>query len=67
MAQYRVLTKSFINGQLLEEGALVEFDGEVSENLELVKKSKKGATAPESELEVEEVAEQQFSDVPTGV
>lgn len=67
MAQYRVLTKSFINGQLLEEGALVEFDGEVSENLELVKKSKKGATAPEPELEVEEVAEQQFSDVPTGV
>jgi len=33
----------------------------------LVKKSKKGADAPEPELEVEEVAEQKFSDVPTGV
>ena len=65
MAQYRVLTKSFINGELLEEGALVEFDGEASDNLELVKKSKKGAAAPESE--VEEVAESTFSDVPTGV
>ena len=67
MAQYRVLQKSFINGQLLEEGAVVEFDGEASDNLELVKKSKKGASAPEPELEVEEITEPQFSDVPTGV
>ena len=67
MAQYRVLQKSFINGQLLEEGAVVEFDGEASDNLELVKKGKKGASAPEPEPEVEEVAESTFSDVPTGV
>lgn len=65
MAQYRVLQKSFINGELLEEGAIVEFDGEASDNLELVKKGKKGADAPAAE--VEEVAESKFSDVPTGV
>jgi hypothetical protein len=32
MAQYRVLQKSFINGELHEEGALIEFDGEVAGN-----------------------------------
>ncbi len=62
MAQYRVLTQSFINGELFAEGALVEYDGEVSENLELVKKGSKAAAAP-----ADEPAEPSFSDVPTGV
>jgi hypothetical protein len=36
MAKYRVLEKSFINNALAEEGDIVEYDGEVSSNLELV-------------------------------
>jgi len=61
MAQYRVLTPSFINGELLAEGAFVEYDGEVSDNLELVKKGSKAAVGPA------DVAEPSFSNVPTGV
>lgn len=37
MPQYRVLTKSFINNSIQEEGALVEFDGNPGSNLELVR------------------------------
>ncbi|MBT8527548.1 hypothetical protein G6666_07570 [Polynucleobacter paneuropaeus] len=62
MAQYRVLKQSFINGELFAEGAFVEYDGEVAENLELVKKGSKAAAAPE-----QEISEPSFSDVPTGV
>lgn len=47
MAQYKVLQKSFINGSIVEEGAIVEFDGTPHENLEPVKKAKKGAGAPD--------------------
>jgi len=36
MAQYRVLQKSFINNAIVEEGAIVEYDGESSDNLELI-------------------------------
>lgn len=45
MAQYRVLQRSFVNNALLEEGAIVEYDGEPSDNLELIKASKKSAKA----------------------
>lgn len=52
MAQYRVLTKSFINNSIQEEGAIVEYDGKAGSNLELVEdkpepkaKGKKGAVA----------------------
>ena len=62
MAQYRVLSQSFINVELLSEGALVEYDGEVSDNLEPVKKGSKAAAAP-----ADEPAAPSFSDVPTGV
>ena len=34
MAKFRVLTKSFIGNALVEEGAVVEFDGVPSSNLE---------------------------------
>jgi hypothetical protein len=40
MALYRVLERSFINNALVEEGATVEYDGEVASNLELIKKPK---------------------------
>ncbi len=36
MAQYTVLQKSFINDAIVEEGAIVEYDGEASDNLELI-------------------------------
>ena len=42
MAKYRVLERSFINNALLEEGAIVEYDGEVASNLELIEEPKKG-------------------------
>jgi hypothetical protein len=37
MALYKVLERSFVNNALLEEGAIVEYSGEVSANLELIK------------------------------
>lgn len=43
MAQVRVLQKSFIGNRIVEEGEVVEYDGELSDNLELVKKGKKAA------------------------
>jgi hypothetical protein len=55
MARYRVLTTSFINNSIQEEGAIVEYDGKPGRNLELVEdgdkpephkgKGKKGAVA----------------------
>jgi hypothetical protein len=42
MAQYRVLSKSFINNRIVEEGETVEFDGKAGSNLELIKAGKKG-------------------------
>lgn len=56
MAQYRVLTKSYINDTIVEEDAIVEFDGKPGSNLELVQdeapvaapggKGKKSAAVP---------------------
>lgn len=34
MASYKVLKKSFIGNAIVEEGAIVEYDGEASDNLE---------------------------------
>ena len=42
MAKYRVLERSYINRIIQEEGAIVEYDGEVSTNLELIEEPKKG-------------------------
>jgi len=36
MALYRVLVKSFINNVIVEEGDIVDMDGEVSGQLELI-------------------------------
>jgi hypothetical protein len=63
MAQYRVLTKSFINNSIQEEGAIVEYDGKPGSNLELIDdgksepqkgKGKKGgvASAPDDAADV---------------
>lgn len=57
MAQYRVLTKSYINNSIVEEGAVVEYDGKPGSNLELIEdevspqkgKAKKSATVPASD------------------
>lgn len=34
MAKVRVLQKSFINNQIVEEGEIVDYDGELGPNLE---------------------------------
>ena len=36
MAKYRVLQKSFINNAIVEEGEIVDYDGEPGPNLEIV-------------------------------
>lgn len=42
MAQYKVLQKSFINNNIVEEGDIVEYDGKPGTNLEPMK-SKRSA------------------------
>lgn len=53
MPKYRVLAKSFINSAIVQEGEIVEYDGEPSENLELVEsgktEGKRGRKAAESD------------------
>jgi hypothetical protein len=49
MAQVRVLQKSYINNRIVEEGEIIEYDGELSGNLEPVKKGKKDAEPPASD------------------
>jgi hypothetical protein len=57
MAKYRVLTKSYIDSAIVNEGDVIEYDGEASANLELIepeeaepvakaKGGKKGAAQP---------------------
>lgn len=36
MAQYKVIQKSFINGAIVDEGDIIEYDGVASGNLELI-------------------------------
>lgn len=48
MALVRVLTKSFINNTIVEEGDVIEYDGKLGTNLVLVKDDKrKRGNAPE--------------------
>lgn len=35
--KYRVLEKSFIDGRIVEEGEIVEYDGKAGSSLELIK------------------------------
>lgn len=46
MAKYRVMEKSYINNQLVEEGQVVDYDGEVSGNLEPIKQTKGKGSDP---------------------
>lgn len=40
MGKYRVLTKSFINNTIAEEGDIVEYEGKPGTNLELIEETK---------------------------
>jgi hypothetical protein len=59
MAKYKVLSKSFINNRLFEEGEIVEMDGEAGSNLELIEyaKGKKAKSEPKADGDAEVVAE----------
>lgn len=48
MPQYRVLQTSFINNAIVQEGAVIDYDGEAGPNLELIKAKKGKAAAAES-------------------
>lgn len=48
MATYKVLEKSYINNAIWEEGDIVELDGEVSSNLELIDEKKPKSKADTS-------------------
>ena len=52
MAQYKVLQKSFINNNIVEEGEIVEYDGKAGTNLELIKQ--KRGVKPDTAQEVPE-------------
>ena len=58
MAKYRVLTKSFINNALVEEGAVVEYDGAPSDNLEPMDKPAEAAAAQAATADVDSIARQ---------
>lgn len=40
MPKYRVLAKSFINNAIVQEGEVVEYDGQPGSNLELIESAK---------------------------
>ena len=41
MPKYRVLQQSFLNNGLVQEGDIVEYDGDVHDNLELIEDESK--------------------------
>ncbi|MBU3554829.1 hypothetical protein [Polynucleobacter sp. UB-Piko-W3] len=51
MPRYKVLEKSFINNTVHEEGAIVEYDGIASDNLELITGKKAKADKTEDEVD----------------
>lgn len=53
MPKYKVLQKSYINNKIVEEGEIVEFDGDVSDNLKLMKRGEAKAEPKESEASEE--------------
>lgn len=58
MAKYRVLTKSFIGNSLVEEGAVVDYDGAPSNNLEPMDKPAEVAAAQAGGADLESIARQ---------
>jgi hypothetical protein len=60
MPLVKVLTKSFINNAIREEGEVIEYDGKIGSNLELVDgKQKKKAKPEQEQTEVFEPAQEQ--------
>lgn len=45
MAKYRVLSKSFIDNHIREEGEIIDYDGDAADNLELIPEDKPVKTA----------------------
>jgi hypothetical protein len=49
MPRYLVITKSFINNSIVEEGEIIEYDGKAGSNLELVKGKAKAESKSETQ------------------
>ena len=58
MAKYRVLTKSFVNNALVEEGDIIEYDGVPHDNLEPMDKEASKAAEQTSAADLEAIARQ---------
>lgn len=62
MPQVRVLEKSFINNSLVEAGEVVEYDGELGTNLELVEGDKPKRTSRKPAAPAADAGEEQPQD-----
>lgn len=58
MAKYRVLTKSFINNALVEEGEIVEYEGIPHDNLEPIDAPAQKAAQAAATADLEAIARQ---------
>jgi hypothetical protein len=58
MAKYRVITTSFINNSLVAEGAVIDYDGVPSSNLEPMDKSAEVAAGQSDAANAESIARQ---------
>jgi len=63
MAKYRVITKSFINNSLVDEGTVVDFDGVPSDNLEPLDSDAISAAQQSNDANVEAIARQKAAAV----
>ena len=55
MPKYRVLERSFINNTTFDEGAVIDYDGPVADNLELIEepKARRGKAKDDEPVAVE--------------
>lgn len=60
MPQYRVLTKSFINNTIVEEGDVIEFDGKAGSNLALIDNEKPAPAKGKAKAKAKDAAESVF-------
>lgn len=58
MAKYRVITRSFIDNALREEGAIVDYDGIPASNLEPMDKEGEAAAEQSADANMESIARQ---------
>lgn len=58
MPKYRVLIKSFIGNSLVEEGAVVDYDGVPADNLEPMDKPAEAAAAQSASANLDSIARQ---------